>query len=826
MNQKKTFGPYWQTIRKSGKKLGEHLKIFLTPRRSRIIVGIIFLIGIILTTWLAWPSFYETTSAEADGETDYLPYQLFEGDILRQTFVPQQKGLQELALSFDLSANSDLPQDTLFSLDIYRMADDSSVLSMTLTSEELRTYTQTAIPISLGRGSIGQDYELVLTVLKLSDEVTLSIHTTHALNYPLVVNQSQTGLAMTMVLTYSEFNQGIFALVLFMTVIIVLLLALPLRRMHQTMTRFTIIPIFAAPGMTLIIIELLNTLNVDFWLKPQLIFLSYLVILLIELFLLGLIGRSREAIYLTMTLFVIIGMSNHVKLFFRGDPFVIGDIRSLVEAAEGVNKLKFEVSSRFLLALLFAMVSLLLFAGIRHKKRSRKFHLCVMLASAVLFVSGYNLVLLNGEFLEETFKIDRYPWNNMMNYKQNGVTLPFLQSISNMIVRVPTEDVTVSPTMYEIDQTEQREKADPDKPNVIAIMSESFSDFSNINDLATSEPYIPFYDSLKNSDNTISGNLLVSIFGGGTCNTEFEFLTGSTMLFMNDGSIPYVNYFNRRTHSLADLYSQQGYRTLAIHPYLRSFWDRNTVYSNIGFDRFMSLEDFPQEGFVRDFMGDQADYDQIIQAMEDKEANERLFLFSVTMQNHFPYYSSEEILSGLKYNIKIPGMTDVESVELYLSLLRQSDDALKSLVTYLSDLDEPTLLVIFGDHLPGNNNCFNSFYENMFGKTIADLSLAETQKLYETPFMIWANYDLPEDDIDVISPNFLGTYVLNLSGAATSPYFAAVDQLGEEIQAMSGKMILMKSGIRYDEEHIPMRLVKKLDRYWAFEYDNIIADRE
>ena len=556
------------------------------------------------------------------------------------------------------------------------------------------------------------------------------------------------------------------------------------------------------------------------------IFLSYLVILLVELFLTGLIGRSREAIYLNMALFITMGMANHVKLFFRGDPFVVGDIRSLVEATEGVNKLQFEVSSRFLLALLFAMMSLLLFAGIKHKKRSRKFHLCIMLTSAILFLTGYNLVLLNGEFLETTFKIDRYPWNNMMNYKQNGVTLPFLQSINNMIVREPTEDVEISPAMYEIEDSAKREEADPAKPNVIAIMSESFSDFSNINELETSEPYIPFYNKLKNSDNTISGNLLVSIFGGGTCNTEFEFLTGSTMLFMNDGSIPYLNYFNRKTHSLADLYGQQGYRTLAIHPYLRSFWDRNTVYPNIGFDQFMSLEDFPQEGFVRNFMSDEADYGQIIQAMKDKDTDERLFLFSVSMQNHFPYYSSEDILSELDYNIKIPGMTDVESVELYLSLLRQSDDALKHLVTYLSGLDEPTLLVIFGDHLPGNNNCFNSFYENMFGKSIADLSLAETQKLYETPFMIWANYDLPADDIDVISPNFLGDYVLKLSGAATSPYFAEVDQLSEEIQAMSGKMILMKNGVRYDEEHIPMRLVKKLDRYWAFEYDNIIADRK
>ena len=98
------------------------------------------------------------------------------------------------------------------------------------------------------------------------------------------------------------------------------------------------------------------------------------------------------------------------------------------------------------------------------------------------------------------------------------------------------------------------------------------------------------------------------------------------------------------------------------------------------------------------------------------------------MQNHFPYYSSEEILSGLKYNIKLPKMTEVESVELYLSMLRQSDDALRELIYYFSSVKEPTIVVLFGDHLPGNNNSFKNFYEMLFNKSLSDLTLSRYRK--------------------------------------------------------------------------------------------------
>ena len=150
-----------------------------------------------------------------------------------------------------------------------------------------------------------------------------------------------------------------------------------------------------------------------------------------------------------------------------------------------------------------------------------------------------------------------------------------------------------------------------DTPNIIVIMSESYTDFRNVRDLPVSKPVMPFFDSLAARPGVLSGDLLVSVFGGGTCNTEFEFLTGGSMLFLQDGVIPYQSFCHRPTHAIPWLLGQQGYRTVALHPYVRTFWDRDRVYPNIGFDEFISMDDFEDPEHLRRFISDASCFDRI-----------------------------------------------------------------------------------------------------------------------------------------------------------------------------------------------------------------------
>jgi|GEM_PF-1906646 len=797
----------------------------LPPLNLRLFFLAVFLVIIAYISWQAWPSFFDTDEKNTTVGSDYLPYRLKQGDVLVQDFKSVKNGLVALTLSFDLPENADLPDETQIRISVQAEGEQVAAEQALLNSNTLKLFARTRIPLQFGSRTAGRAYRVILSIDKLPESARLSIHTSHASQSSLLVNGRETGLAAVMSLTYSQFNAWAFIRSLVLMLLILVLVILPLPRIQALLQEAIVIPLLAAPFLTLASIEILNTLNQDALLSVPVFWLTYLTILLFELLLASLLGRIRMAILANHLLFIALGAANHIKLFFRGDPFVAGDLRSVTEAAHTINHLNFIINSRFLAAALLLAIFFLLMGKTRDTHASRRTRWITSALTLVPLVALLNGLVLNPALISQYPGITRFPWNQMVNYNQNGVVIPFLQSTRNLNISQPEQDFQPQPGFYEIPAGQKTSQASPDKPNIIAIMSESFADFDNIRPVETTEPVMPFFDQLLNSPNARHGKLLVSIFGGGTCNSEFEFLTGSSMLFMADGSLPYNSYFMGPTHALPDLLGQQGYRSVAIHPYLRTFWDRNLVYPAIGFDQYISMEDFPADGKVRDFISDEADFNQIIRTYENKQPEERLFIFSVTMQNHFPYNSSEEILSGLDYNIKLPTLTEVESVELYLSLLRQSDDALRDLIYYFSTVDEPTLIVLFGDHLPGNNNVFKNFYEDLFGKPLADLTQLETQKIYETPWLIWANYELPAVAKDVTSPNFLATTVLDLAGAEKSPYFEQVSQLNQTVKAMNNKMVITRDGRTYDKESLPSSLVRQLNRYWALEYDNVVRDK-
>ena len=797
----------------------------LPPLNLRLFFLAVFLVIIACISWQAWPSFFDMDEKNTTVGSDYLPYRLKQGDVLVQDFKSVKNGLVALTLSFDLPENTDLPDETQIRISVAAEGEPVAAEQALLNSDTLKLFARTRIPLQFGSRTAGRAYRVILSIDKLPESARLSIHTSHASQSSLLVNGRETGLAAVMSLTYSQFNTWAFIRSLVLMLLILVLVFLPLPRIQALLQEVIVIPLLTAPFLTLASIEILNTLNQDALLSVSVFWLTYLTILLFEVLLASLLGRIRLAIMVNHLLFIALGTANHIKLFFRGDPFVAGDLRSVTEAAHTINHLNFIINSRFLAAVLLLAIFFLLMGKTRDTHASRRTRWIASALTLVPLIVLLNGLVLNPALISQYPGITRYPWNQMVNYNQNGVVIPFLQSTRNLNISQPEQVFKPQPGFYEVPEGQKTSQVSPDKPNIIAIMSESFADFDNIRPVETTEPVMPFFDQLLNSPNARHGKLLVSIFGGGTCNSEFEFLTGSSMLFMADGSLPYNSYFMGPTHALPDLLGQQGYRSIAIHPYLRTFWDRNLVYPAIGFDQFISMEDFPAGGKVRDFISDEADFNQIIRTYENKQPEERLFIFSVTMQNHFPYNSSEEILSGLDYNIKLPTLTEVESVELYLSLLRQSDDALRDLIYYFSTVDEPTLIVLFGDHLPGNNNVFKNFYEDLFGKPLADLTQLETQKIYETPWLIWANYDLPAVAKDVTSPNFLATTVLDLAGAAKSPYFEQVSQLNQTVKAMNNKMVITRDGRTYDKESLPSSLVRQLNRYWALEYDNVVRDK-
>ncbi|MDD2534872.1 MAG: hypothetical protein PHC86_09285, partial [Eubacteriales bacterium] len=321
----------------------------------------LFIVAITLTTWQAWPSFYENTELLTCIESDYLPYRLHQGDSLVQEIRSVRDGMNQITLSFDLPENQKLPEDTLIRLDIY--SDDSNKLEqeLLLTEADLKLFARTVIPISLGYQTAGQKYKLTISVDKLDERSRLAIHTSPATNAVMTINGQSTGLATILSINYLKFNWLLFSLAIGLFGIIFILIFLPLPRFSLFLNRYASFSLITAPFLTLGTVELLNTLNTNVILETAVLWVSLLIILLFELLLVSLLGRVRLAIYLNYMLFVSLGLANHLKLFFRGDPFVAGDLNSITETAHTINQLSYIISNRFLLSLQITIIFFLLY---------------------------------------------------------------------------------------------------------------------------------------------------------------------------------------------------------------------------------------------------------------------------------------------------------------------------------------------------------------------------------------------------------------------------------------------------------------------------------
>ena len=296
-------------------------------------------------------------------------------------------------------------------------------------------------------------------------------------------------------------------------------------------------------------------------------------------------------------------------------------------------------------------------------------------------------------------------------------------------------------------------------------MNESFSDLGVIGDFDTDVPYLENYKSL--SENCIKGNLYMPVFGAMTCNSEYEFLTGNAMSFAPPASVPYQMYVDQTVYGLPLTLKNQGYRTVAMHPYPAGNWNRNQAFPAMGFDEFLAEEAFEGAEKVRGYVSDKATYDKIISLTEEKTEGEPLFVFNVTMQNHGGYTDE-----GYESQVHLTEMSDMPKAEQYLSLVKESDEALGYLLDYYKNVDEPTMIVMFGDHQPGIEE---EFYEAVYGKTSDEISEEETIRRYITPFFVWTNYDMPSQTVDKMSAAYLSNVVVERANLQPTDYQVFMD---------------------------------------------------
>lgn len=510
--------------------------------------------------------------------------------------------------------------------------------------------------------------------------------------------------------------------------------------------------------------------------------------LLFELIAWGLffvIGRASIALQIVTVCSMLFGLVNHYVMKFRSTPFVPWDIYSVKTAMSVADEYDFSPEGQVIIVtILFLLIIIALFFWKFRLEMRFRYRVIAVLAVFICLIQ-FVRCLQNEEFQSRNYL---YPFLFTPGYmtKVNGMAVTFAMDLAYVKVDRPSgyrkEEAQMLLEAYQTkeEETTAVNQKDRNYPNIIVIMDEAFSDLSVLGNLPVNEDYMPFVHQLqKGAENTITGNLHVSVCGGNTANSEFEFLTGHTMAFLPTGSIPYQQYIKKETPSLASYLKELGYATYAQHPYYASGWEREKVYPYLGFEETSFLDDYESPQYLRKYVSDESSFSHVIDTYQKKESGKPAFIFNVTMQNHGGY--SEEY-SNFTSDIMVFGSENA-SLNQYLSLIKRTDQEFEKLISYFAKEEEKTIVIFFGDHQP--NDAIAAPVLSLNGKSTKNLSKEEQELRYQVPYVVWANFDIDEKRNYDVSLNYLAADVLQWAGVPTSDYQNFLLELQAKIPVIS-----------------------------------------
>ncbi len=393
--------------------------------------------------------------------------------------------------------------------------------------------------------------------------------------------------------------------------------------------------------------------------------------------------------------------------------------------------------------------------------------------------------------------------------EKNGYFLNFFMGVRDSFINEPDNYGPHTIQVYENEYEPVNIKSE-DLPNIIIIMDESFADFRVIGnkEITSNIPITPFMDSLR--ENTIRGYALASVYGANTANSEFEVLTGHSMAFLPENSVPYQQHIGGEIYTLAWLLNYYGYKSIATHPYYADGWSRDTLYPKMGFSESTFIDSYPGFNMLRKYVSDREMFEYVMNKFQTKEKDKPMFLFGVTMQNHGGYtYEGENYIQ----TVELEGYSrEYPKAEQYFSVIKETDSAVEYLLTELENYPEDTIVLFFGDHFP---KIETEFYDELHGGPFETLD--QQMLKYKVPFFIWANYDIPEDTVECTSLNFLSSRLLEVAGIEMPSYHSFLSSLERVIPAMNamGYYSISKNGFaKYSE-------ATGIEAEWINRYENL-----
>jgi len=434
--------------------------------------------------------------------------------------------------------------------------------------------------------------------------------------------------------------------------------------------------------------------------SPQLALLNALPGMLLALLLLAVMRRPWLSLLVTLGLAYLLYTANAIKLDLLDTPLVPADFLLLRHLGDGGALLARYVSWRKVVYLLAgaAMTGVLLareppWSTLRGVRRAALFVLAATLCASL--VSGLrpwpDVYAADGrEFLS---------WSPSASVRRSGLPITLLRYTWSMAFELPEPDRAAADRLVrELAPAPSRPASDADLPDIVVVQSESFFDPARLRGF---EPSQTLPELRRLQARSRHGDLYVPTYGGGTIRTEFEVLTGIAMRYFPTVQYPYFRLTTDGVASLASVLAGRGYRTIAVHPHARAFWNRASALRQLGFAAFDDEEAFEGAPRVGYYVGDEALVDHVLQQLD--EAKQPLFLFVISMENHGPYEGYPNADPAAVAAEPVPdGVTGADAREMqgYLHHLRNADRSLGRLADALRARDRRTLLLFYGDHLP------------------------------------------------------------------------------------------------------------------------------
>lgn len=510
--------------------------------------------------------------------------------------------------------------------------------------------------------------------------------------------------------------------------------------------------------------------------------------------------------------FGLLSYANLLKIDGRDDPLVPADVLLLREALQASGDYRLDLHPAVIAVIVLSTAVFIALAIVLGKKRKQGGCAMSRIIGIVLSIAvftGAFFGLYRDRELYASFPVSSV-YNVTTIFNELGLNYCFLYNFNLYTVDKPDDYSAKTVESYISEQ--KTEEPEGVKPQIIMIMCEAFNDVTDADAFTYSEeddPMHGFYE-VASSPNSINGHIVVPNFGAGTANTEFDVLTGMQTNLISATSNSAMRSFHHSVPSMATLLGDQGYSSLYFHPGSSWFYNRDSALSFLGVDERVFVEDLEDKSNMETSF-----LKNLKQLVSERTQNgERLFTYATTIQNHQAYTYS-------KYDFEVPKVqTSVqlsdyaeELLSVYAYGVKCSSDMLLELTEYLNSLDDPYVLVFFGDHRPNLGADYLAY--NEIGMDIADDVVANCS----APFVIWANdayaktsdfadrfasLDIPEDGY--ISANFLGEVTLELAGCAKSePFFSFLYDLRREIP-------VIKTGVNSDAEQ-PM-----IDKLHCWQY--------